>query len=829
VKRLVVLVFALACTTAPVAQAAPLDFGRQTWNILPPGQTGSLPPDTFGTNQLNLYDELAPLFGDVGPGDVRRLFKSARFFAPAGGEVTRPRRGVTIRRDRSFGVPHIRGRTRSNVFFGIGWATAEDRGLFMETIRYPSRLAIVDAPGLSALRLATSLRSFEPSAQTERFIRRQRRLIVAKGREGRRVLKDVNAFTAGINAYYRETDNDAKPWTQVDVLSVTGLLGQVFGAGGGDEVRRGLLLSALRRRLGARTGDAVWRDLRSSQDPETSVTTSRRFPYTTERRGRAPGSLVPDPNSLDESAGRAARVAQAARGRASNAVLVGRKRSATGHPLAVMGPQLGFYYPELFLEVDAHGGGIHARGGALPGLPYVLIGRARDYAWSATAAGTDNTDQFLERLCNPDGSAPTRASTHYRYRGRCRPMSIFNAGLLGAGEGEPAEQVVFRETVHGPVSGTVTVRGRPYAVANLRASRGREAMNAFIGSALNEGAIRSGRDFPRVANKLEFTFNLFYVDHRDIAFFSTGRLPVRARGTDPSLPTLGTGRYDWRGFLSRDRHPQAVNPKSGLILNWNNKPAAGFGAADSNWSYQSVHRNDLFKGFKRRNRLHDVLSVVNRAATQDLRAVEVWPVISDVLDGGAAPDARSRQAADLLGAWVRRGASRLDRDLDGKVDHPGAAVLDQVWDALSETVLRPVLGDLAAPGGLFGQLIGRDNSPRRGNGGAYGSGWYGYVEKDLRSLLGRRVRGAYSRRYCGNGDLAACRRSLWAVVKQSADLLAAFQGADPSAWRSDATEERIEFQPGVLGPRYTMRWANRPTLHQLMEFRGHRRMGRPRG
>ena len=98
-----------------------------------------------------------------------------------------------------------------------------------------------------------------------------------------------------------------------------------------------------------------------------------------------------------------------------------------------------------------------------------------------------------------------------------------------------------------------------------------------------------------------------------------------------------------------------------------------------------------------------------------------------------------------------------------------------------------MLGDLAAPGGLLGQLQGRDNSPRRANGSAYGGGWYGYVEKDLRSLLGRRVRGAYSRRYCGGGNLDACRQSLWAVIQQGADALAAAQGPDPNAWRSDAT------------------------------------------
>ena len=249
-------------------------------------------------------------------------------------------------------------------------------------------------------------------------------------------------------------------------------------------------------------------------------------------------------------------------------------------------------------------------------------------------------------------------------------------------------------------------------------------------------------------------------------------------------------------------------------------PAAGLGAADDNWASQSVQRGDLLSGFKRRNRLADVVSVVNRAATQDVRAVRVWPVINRVLAGGPAPDARSQQAADLVNAWVAKGASRLDRDLDGKVDDPGAAVLDQSWDALSEAVLSPVLGDLAAPGGPLGQLVRRDQSPRTSNGSAYGSGWYGYVHKDLRTLLGERVRGQYSRRYCGNGDLAACRASLWAVMQASADALAASQGTDPNAWRADATEERIGFTPGVLTA--TMRWANRPTMHQLMEFGGHR-------
>ena len=117
------------------------------------------------------------------------------------------------------------------------------------------------------------------------------------------------------------------------------------------------------------------------------------------------------------------------------------------------------------MQGDLHGGGIDARGIIAPIAPYVFIGRGRDFAWSLTSADSQNEQQFLEQLCNPDRSRPTRASTHYIYKGRCRAMRLFDAGLLGAGGGQPARELTFYETVHGPVNGTVTVHGRPYAVA----------------------------------------------------------------------------------------------------------------------------------------------------------------------------------------------------------------------------------------------------------------------------------------------------------------------------------------------------------------------------
>ena len=95
------------------------------------------------------------------------------------------------------------------------------------------------------------------------------------------------------------------------------------------------------------------------------------------------------------------------------------------------------------------------------------------------------------------------------------------------------------------------------------------------------------------------------------------------------------------------------------------------------------------------------------------------------------------------------------------------------------------------------------------------------MDKDLRTLLGKSVKGKFANRYCGGGDLASCRASLWAALEAAGAQLQAAQGANPDLWRSDATAERIDFAPGLLP--YTMRYTNRPTgIQQLIEFSGHR-------
>ncbi len=207
---------------------------------------------------------------------------------------------------------------------------------------------------------------------------------------------------------------------------------------------------------------------------------------------------------------------------------------------------------------------------------------------------------------------------------------------------------------------------------------------------------------------------------------------------------------------------------------------------------------------------------MNGASTQDLRLERVWPTIRDVL-GRANGTPRAAAAVALLDAWYAAGGSRLDANLDGKVDAPGAAVMDAAWGPIANAVLAPVLDEQSRT--ELARLVPNDPALSASGSSAY-SGWWSYVQKDLRSLLGRAVVAPYQTRFCGAGDVAKCAASLWAALDRAAARLEATQGTDPSSWHADATAERITFAPGILTR--TMRGSNKPTFQQAISFRSHR-------
>jgi acyl-homoserine lactone acylase PvdQ len=817
------LLVALGTSASAALAAEPEDFSGGAYQILAPGEGGFPPPERDKSSTFDqglLYDALTPLQGNVTTEDLEKFYLSEKF--GVSGPVIEEEHllpGLVIKRD-NHDIPHIYGATRAEVMFGSGWVAAEDRGLLLKMAVGPAFAATLDIPGINPFGLLLTGREFTPSSQTVNFVNAQKAVLLEKGSRGEQVLEDLESWAAGVNAFEEHFKEVLPPSLRVPHLTSTNaiagfaLIGSIFGNGGGNEVTNSNFLAGLEAKFGASKGLKVFHDLREVNDPEAPTTAKHPFPYDQVPTGPTPGAAVIDRGSMSASVAQAASARQASKRQASNFLLAGPGHSADGHPLAVMGPQLGYFYPEIVMQGDMHGGGVDAQGIIAPISPYVFIGRGRDFAWSLTSAGSENTQQFLEKLCNANGSPPTRESTSYIHNGSCVPMVHFDAGKLGPGNGEPERELEFMETVHGPVSGTVTVGGQPYAVATERSTRGRDPAGELAFSDMDSNRVHSPSEFFQAANELETTFNMPYVDSTHIAYFSTGRLPILAPGTDPSLPTLGTGQFDWRGFLSQEQHPHEVAPMGDVFLNWNNKPAPEWGAASDNYSYGAVHRVQLYTGFKSGMSEADVASIMNRAATQDLRAVRVWPLIKQVLAGGRAPSKLAEEAANLVSSWAERGASRYG---ESGPEDPGAAVLDQAWTPIGEAVLGPELGPE-----LLKELasISAPDNPPSPRGSAYGSGWYGYVYKDLRTELGLPVEGEFSRRYCGNGSLKACRTSLWAAIQTAAEQLQKSQGSVPSKWR--AARVRIEFPPlpKEFFP-FTMAWTNRSTFQQVIEFTGH--------
>jgi acyl-homoserine lactone acylase PvdQ len=809
-RRLLVLVAAFLGMCVAAGTASAKDYSIIARDIVPSGEYGSVPPPPNADQQARMYDGLTPLFNNVSRGDLNTYFKPEPVgTAGAAGPLTNepvPQSGVTIQRD-AFDVPYITGVTRDDVTWGAGWVVAEDRGLLLSEARYISRIAALDPPGLDALGLIASLASFTPSPQTEQAMAAQTQVLKAHGAKGEAVLHDIDVYLAGINAYVASHGGGAQ-YTRNDIYALNALKDQFVGEGGGQQAINSEVLTGLRRHLGSIRGTAVFNDLKESNDLSAPASVPGRVSFQPPPRSET-GNVLLDPVSFQPSASAAVDAPRAERPQASNELMVSGQRSATHHPILVGGPQIGYYYPGLTQEMDLNGPGVHQHGAMAAPFPgYIFIGRSQDQGWTLTSAGLNQIDTYVETLC--------RGSRHrYIYRGQCRPMQFFDAGKLTA-KGKTSE-VTFYRTVHGPVIGYGRVHGRLVALASKRSSYGKDSLDLLFYHDLAHGQIHNVEQFFRAANQTPQTFNSFYLDDKDIGVFTSGLVPIRPNNVNPDLPIDGRGKEEWRGFVSFRNHPHGFDPANGQIVNWNNRPQLGYQAPSDNWMLGAIQRvtlllNNLGRGGGETPQ--KIVAAMNAAATQDVREMTVEPVLSKLLRGGRAPNARDRKMLALLDSWHRQGGSRLDRTGNGQITAPGAAIMDTAWPLLAKAWASSVLGPV--PTSRLASYISIYNQPP---GGQY-TGWHVWMYKDLRSILGEKVTSPFAVRYCGGGNLRRCRNRLWQAMDQAGNQLARQQGSDPANWHSSAIAERINFVPGLL--KTTMRYTNRPSgIQQILSFGGH--------
>jgi acyl-homoserine lactone acylase PvdQ len=879
-----------ARAAAPVAPFGANDYGGFR-DVLPPGTNGLLTAAQLAAfratgvrprhsdDQLAMYRDLLTAAPGLSAATLPAYFKDATFGVPAGqAERTYSpggRSDVTVVRDRAFGVPHVYATTRAGAMFGLGYVSAEDRLFFMDVLRHLGRAQLSSFLGGSPFNRQLDQTQWEVAPYTEADLQRQLDLLVQRfGADGQQVVDDAQSYRAGVNAYIAEAKTDPgkmpseysatghpdgpAPWQLTDTIAIAAVVGTAFGEGGGQELDSVRLMQAFQARFGQARGLRLWRQFTALNDPEAGTTVrGARFPYETLPRRVAPGSsavpqrgsLVAQPLVVDGAdAGTAVRSEPAPLAfptAASNALVVSGRESASGHPLAVFGPQVGYFAPEILMEQDVHGPGIDARGAAFPGANlYVEMGHGRDYAWSATSGGQDTIDTFAVDLCNPDGSTPSTISDHYMFRGQCLPIEVLrqsNSWSPTPADSTPAgsQTLEAQRTQLGLVAARGLVRGQPVAFVKLRSTYFHEADSAPGLADLNDpDKIHGPQDFQAAVARIGLSFNWFYVDDRDVAYFNSGANPVRAPSVDPLLPTRAA--FEWRNWdpdtWTSDvtppfEHPQAVNQS--WLTSWNNRQAPGYAGALPN-VFGPVYRSDLLDARvgaatagSRTMTLPQLVSAMEDAATVDLRGARILPWALAVI--GRSRDPRLAPALDLLHRWVRAGAHRLDADRDGDYDQAAAVqLMDAWWPRLLQAEFGPTMGR-----GLFatlGQVVPFDDSPNGGGqhvGSAYQTGWYGYASKDLRTILRRRVRGRYARVFCGGGELTRCRRalteSLRAALRVDAGTLY-HDGVCAGAGRDgDQTcFDSIWFRPigGLTFP--LAPWQNRPTYQQAVEVQGHR-------
>ncbi|MFF9170875.1 MULTISPECIES: penicillin acylase family protein [unclassified Streptomyces] len=886
--------------TASAATTAPDDHcGGQCSDILPPGENGNatlaqiLLNQAFGTqpshaeDQLGPYANLAAGYPSLTTDKINTFFEDASFGVPADqvASTLKPagRTDVTIVRDKKTGVPHITGTTRYGTEFGAGYAAAQDRLWLMDVFRHVGRGQLTSFAGGAPANQGLEQQFWRNAPYTEADLQAQiDRAVATAGDRGRQALADVDAYLAGVNAYIDASDGGRyfpgeyvltghkdsltnagtiEHFKVTDLVALASVVGALFGSGGGGEVNNALSLLAAQQKYGVAEGTKVWESFRERNDPEAVLTLhdGQRFPYATrpdDPRGEAlpdPGSVTEEPLVFDRTGSAATAAANttsktaassaltSARRGMSNALVVSGAHTASGHPVAVFGPQTGYFAPQLLMLQEIQGPGLSARGASFAGLSmYVELGRGQDYAWSATTSGQDIIDTYAVELCQDDH--------HYLYRGTCTPMEQIerkNAWKPTVADGTAAGSYTMRvwRTAYGPVAYRATVGGKKVAYTTLRSSFLHEADSIIGFQMLNDpGYVKGPQDFQSAVQHINYTFNWFYADASHTAYYNSGDNPVRASGVDAEFPVWAQPAYEWRGWdpaaNTADYTPPAAHPNSvdqDYYISWNNKQAEEYAAAP--WGEGSVHRGNLLEDRVRKLvaaggvTRASLTRAMAEAGLTDLRAEDVVPDLLKVIGSAPVSDPAAAAAVEKLRNWLASGARRTETSAGSKTyaDADAIRILDAWWPLLVEAEFEPGLGsDLYT---AFTRNLPIDEAPSAGHGptGAHAGssfqyGWWSYVDKDIRAVLGEPVRGPLARTYCGGGSPGACRDLLLGTLKEAAAKTAAqvYPGDDQCSagdqWCADSIVQRTlgGIKHGKIG------WQNRPTYQQVVEFTSHR-------
>jgi penicillin amidase len=545
---------------------------------------------------------------------------------------------TTIIRD-GIGIPKIIAETRHDAYFAMGWVHAQDRLWQMEAQRRlgAGRLAeIVGEPGLGSDRYMRTLGLYQAAERSLGALSEPTRAALQSYADG------VNAWVSQNN--YRLPPEfsilgfQPEPWKPADSVVWQKIMAMTLTGNWHDDI--------LRAQLG-RTLDAKrLQELFPGTPSDAPVTLSA-------DGGRALLDLTRD---------------MLAPTPASNVWAVSGARTRSGKPLLAGDPHLAFRAPILWYLAEIQAPGLTLAGATVPGLPFHMIGHNGRIAWSFTATQADTVDLFIEKLAGDNG---------YRVPGGTRQFVTSAETIRVKGKADVVLNV--RETRHGPVISDLLaqdVAGKDEVVSLAATGLGQADTSVQALHLLNQATDWGG--FTKAVKEVQApVLNIAYADTvGNLGFFTAGQIPIRKSGNG-TVPMSGwTGAGDWTGWVPVAKLPQAFNPKSGILVNANNKVAGDKYPylISATWAegYRAERIRDLLAD--RRDLNVDDMSAIQADAVS-LQAIELKELLTGI-EFKAKPTA---EIAGRIAAW------------EGKADRDRAEPL--IYAAWLNRLNRKILAD----------------------------------------------------------------------------------------------------------------------------------------
>ena len=734
---------------------------------------------------------------------------------------------VTIKRD-AYGVPHVYADDPYALFWGNGYAMAQDRLFQMDVLRHVGKgeSARIVGPAQLEMDLATRRELYTDEERTERWN--------ALPEDQREMFQ---GFADGVNAWIAKTRADPtilssefyavahapEAWVAEDTIAIAEFLLDVFGAGsGGNELDNARLYKQLVASVGETEARKAFDDLFWLQTDDTFTTVPRdEYTYApTEARIAWEDIPALQWEIIDAAAGAepfagpmdaAGTVARELGGFqfGSNALVVGPEHSASGGALLLGGPQMGYHNPMVPYEVALHGAGYDAVGMGVGGAPGVIIGRNANLAWTVTSGSSDQVDVVAERLVpgNPrqyyDGATvrdmDCREEVHYGV-----PTAVDQSAPV------LATQEVCR-TLRGPVFAMNEEAG--YAFVRERTHRGDELRSGILWLMLAQNEDLASFQEHMETFCFEFNFQVASLQG-DIAYYHFGCNPDRADGYDVRFPRVA-GAWDWVDVRSGSELPWLVNPEQGYFVNWNNKPAIGWSSGDAAEKWGPVHRVELFDDTFQEFRAEGPLTAEDLDAINErISTNSPYPrMYRDVLAEDLAPleDPAAADARDLMLAWIDSDEQWIADDATCQVApnvdacfgtyDPGFIVYEEWRKAIHERTFRDELGPYVRELGFVPEA---SSDPHAADAGR---------EDNKENVLYRALADDTAHDWLDGTRGATVRAAFEEALDE---LTARFGSSDPADWREPA--RTIKFVALSGGPSWRIPMVNRPSFNHFYDL-----------